>query len=790
LSVKELGLKSAYVNIKVNESNQANYDIAKESETTDKEESDSGLTLDVQHYELKDSRINYLDESSGMFLRISEFNHEGTGDFSAETSTLKTKTEALVSFAYDSTDYLNQTRLKLDADIAMDLKNMRFSFAENEALINQLPLTFDGYVQVNDDNQEMDISFKTPSSDFKNFMGVMPEEYAKNLDNVETTGNFSVDGKLYGVIDDTHIPKMNIILKSDNASFKYPDLPKAVENINLDAALVNETGLMEDMNLDLEKLTFKIDQDVFAANGKFRDLMGNTLVDLKAKGTLNLANINKAYPIESDMNLNGILNADMTTSFQMDDIEKERYENINSSGSASLRDFSYSSEDFPNPIQIGKAALSFNPGSVDLKEFDMKTGETDAQLKGKIENLMGYLFKGQPVKGNFNLTSNTFSVNDFMVKTTEEETAKKEQKKSPKGEEEAIKIPDFLDVVLNVEAKNVIYDNLKLSNAKGSLILRDETATLKNITTHIFGGEIGLDGSVATKGDTPKFNVDLSLKNLDITQSMKEMELLQNFAPIAKALVGNLSSSINLAGDLTKDLNPIYSSLSGEGLAELINVHVEKNNMPFVSSLNDQLNFVDFDKLNLKNLTTHFEFKNGGINFEPFEFNFNRDIKAKVSGNHSFDNQVNYVMNLDLPAKYLGSDISSNIAKLSKTDLESMMVQVPVRIEGEITRPKIKLDLQAATKELTDKIISEQKEDLKDKAKDKIKGLLGGNKEDTPKDSTQAKDTTSSKKSGEEEIKDKARQALKGLFGDKKKAEEKKEQPEKKTEEKKDQNDK
>src|SRR5699024_4973074 len=129
--------------------------------------------------------------------------------------------------------------------------NMRFTFKDNKALINQLPLTFDGYVQVNDDNQEMDLSFKTPSSDFKNFLGVIPEAYAKNLDNVETSGDFSVDGRLYGVIDDNHIPKINIALKSQNASFKYPDLPKSVENINLDAVLVDETGLMEDLNLKL-----------------------------------------------------------------------------------------------------------------------------------------------------------------------------------------------------------------------------------------------------------------------------------------------------------------------------------------------------------------------------------------------------------------------------------------------------------------------------------------------------------------------------------------------------------
>src|SRR5699024_7469989 len=134
----------------------------------------------------------------------------------AETSTLHTKTSALVSFTMDTINYLDKNALKLDADIEMDLKNMKFSFKKNEAKINQLPLSFDGFVKVNDDNQELDVRFKTPSSDFKNFLGLIPEAYAKNLEGVKTTGDFSVDGRLYGVIDDEHIPKMDIAMKSKN----------------------------------------------------------------------------------------------------------------------------------------------------------------------------------------------------------------------------------------------------------------------------------------------------------------------------------------------------------------------------------------------------------------------------------------------------------------------------------------------------------------------------------------------------------------------------------------------
>src|SRR5690606_28248812 len=136
-----------------------------------------------------------------------------------------------------------------DAVIQMDLENLRYTFLENQATVNQLPLTFEGWVQVNEDYNELDLKFKTPSSDFKNFLAVIPEVYAKNIENVQTNGDFVVNGMIKGIVDDTYIPQMDIRVTSNNASFKYPDLPKSVQDINLDVRVLNATGLADDTYL-------------------------------------------------------------------------------------------------------------------------------------------------------------------------------------------------------------------------------------------------------------------------------------------------------------------------------------------------------------------------------------------------------------------------------------------------------------------------------------------------------------------------------------------------------------
>ena len=212
----------------------------------------------------------------------------------------------------------------------------------------------------------MDLSFKTPSSDFKNFLAVIPEEYAKNLDGVTTTGDFRVSGTIKGIVDENTIPKLDIAMSSDNASFKYPDLPKKVDNITIDAQIKNETGKVDDTYLRLGNLTFTIDQDTFAAKGRIDGLTTNPLVDLALNGKLNLANLKKAYPIELDQDLNGMLTVNMTTKFDMESVDKKQYQNIKSNGTASLRDFKYTSPDLPKPLVMSQTDLKFNTSTINL----------------------------------------------------------------------------------------------------------------------------------------------------------------------------------------------------------------------------------------------------------------------------------------------------------------------------------------------------------------------------------------------------------------------------------------
>lgn len=762
IDIQGISSKNGLINILFNKGGLGNYDIALKDKTSADDKS-SPLSLNIKNYKFENFKFKYFDEVSKIKMLIDSINHEGTGDFAASNLDLVTRSTAKITLDMDKVNYMNNVPLILDAVLGIDLEKSKYSFKENKALINQLPLEFDGFIQLVDAGQEYDLKFKTPTSSFKNFLGIIPAAYASSLDNVKTTGDFTVAGFAKGLYSNTTVPKFNVAIASNNASFKYPDLPQSVQNIIIDSKIINETGILNDTYINLDKLSFKIDQDVFNAKANIKNISQNAIVDAALKGTINLAKLSQAYPIKLDKPLTGILKADVTTKFDMLSVEKSQYAKIKNAGTISLSDFEYADVN-GKTINISNALVQFNPSQVNLKQFNATTGKTDLSVTGVLENFYGFIFKNQELKGNFNLNSNQFTVSDFM--TTEEDS------EAASTKTEAMKIPAFLNCTLTAKANTVLYDNLTLKDVSGKLIVKDEKLTMENIKSSIFGGTIGLNGAVSTKGKTPTFEMNLGLNELDIAQSFNQLEMLKKIAPIARIINGKLNSTIKLNGFLNdKTLSPDLKTLTGDLLGRLLSTTINPSNSTLLTALGANLKFIDISKLELNNLKAAITFEDGMVNVKPFDINY-KDIKATVGGSHGFDQQMNYNLKFDVPAKYLGTEANALIAKLTPADAAKMQsILINAVLTGNFTNPKITTDIKSALTTLTNQLVAQQKQRLLNQGTSALSNYI--TKSQKPADSSKTAVPVTKqeiKTKAVEEVKTKANDLLKGLFNKRKKA--------------------
>ncbi|MDC1162249.1 AsmA-like C-terminal region-containing protein, partial [Tenacibaculum sp.] len=334
---------------------------------------------------------------------------------------------------------------------------------------------------------------------------------------------------------------------------------------------------------------------------------------------------------------------------------------------------------------------------------------------------------------------------------------KNETPKEENTSEESLKIPAFLNCKILADAKTVYYDNLTLKDVKGTLLLKDEKATLQNMNAGIFNGKIALNGEINTQKKQPTFAVKLGIKSFDISQSFNSMGLLQSLSPIAGAMDGKLNSDINLTGNLNKDFTPNLTSISGKALAELLTSKINPEKTKALSLLNDKLSFIDLTKIDLSDIKTHLSFKDGKVQVSPFNLKY-KDIGISIGGSHGFDQSMNYNATFNVPAKYLGNEVSGLLSKLSAKD-KNITVPVTANITGNMTSPKIQTDLSSSVTKLSQKLIQQQKDNL---INNTLGSLLGNKKKDTAKASVKDSKNNTVKK---------VTDVLGGLFGKKKKKE-------------------
>ena len=145
IEVNSIEIDQPVINAVVLKDSTANFDIMKSSEQTD--EASKPFNLDLQKLEINDAHISYKDEVSETIARFAGLDIDGSGNFSADQ--FKAATTFQADSAYiekGGTNYLNNSRISLDANTDIDLKNKVYQIIENTIGINDLKLETKGKV--------------------------------------------------------------------------------------------------------------------------------------------------------------------------------------------------------------------------------------------------------------------------------------------------------------------------------------------------------------------------------------------------------------------------------------------------------------------------------------------------------------------------------------------------------------------------------------------------------------------------------------------------------------------
>lgn len=656
----------------------------------------SKFSMSLQSYKIADAYVNYDDQQGNMQAIIEHLDHEGKGDFTQDLFTLETSTTAqAVTYRYGLVPYLSNTAAKIDADISVDNKTSTYTFKDGNVLLNNLKVAVQGFFRlVNDSTYGMDLSFKAPSTNFKDLLSLVPIMYQQDFNKIKTEGIAAFDGFVKGTYSSTQMPAFGLHLAVKNGFFQYPDLPKPVKNIQLAVNVSNPDGVPDHTVVDMPSAHLEMDNTPLDLRLLVKTPVSDMYVDGAAKGRLDLSKVTQFVKLESGTQLTGLLDADISAKGNMSAIEKQQYDRFYAAGSLLVNNLLYRSKDYPDGVKVNNLSLKFNPRNVTVEKFDGQYMGTNFQANGEVNNLLAYMFKNAPLDGKLNMKADQVDLDKWMGTTTATTTTADTAATAP------FAVPGNLDLNLQAQVGKVHYDKLDMTNLTGSLQIKDETVTLQQIKGNALQGSMEVNGSYSTKNSkqNPDINLAYNVQDLDVQQTFNAFNTVQKLMPIGQFLSGKITSQLKLAGKLGKDMMPQLSSLNGDGNLLLIEGFLKK--FAPVDQLASQLNVSQLKDVSLRDVKTYFAFENGRVKVNPFKIKVS-NINMAIAGSHGFDQSLDYTLQLALPRSVMGAQANSLINNLVTQAANkgvpvnvSDSVHLQVLLGGNITKPTYKTDLQ------------------------------------------------------------------------------------------------
>jgi hypothetical protein len=651
----------------------------------------TNVKVSIKNFTVVDGMLHYKDTTEKMEAILNCINATVSGNFAQMKTLLDINfTSSGIFFAMDNTPYLNYFPASMNAKVEADLQAFRFDLQENNMSLGALSLVLDGFVQVGDSSTTMDITIDAPQTGMNDLLRMVPQAFASYLEGIKTDGSVSLEGNIKGdFIDADRLPGFDLRFTVSDGIFQYPDLPKSINKITIDAQLTHPDNTnLDAMVIRIGKFFFNFGDNPIESGWLFTTPMSDLNIDGFFKGKVDLSTIKDIVPIEN-AELRGIINADVTMKGKMSDIEKEQYDRFKAAGYLSMKTFWFKSNDVPQGIEINETTMNFSPEKIDLKSFSAKMGESDFTLKGQLSNYINYVFRDGTLKGSFQHYSNYINANEFLDQEDNTVT-----ESAPVDSSNFI-VPDKLDLVFNSSINRMLFDNLNISGTRGKISIKERKAILDELKMDLLSGSMVLNGVYNTMDTNNVYSdMQLTVDNIDVSQTTASFTAIRKLAPIATYTEGRISLKMNYFAPFMSNGEIDMNKLNSRGFISSPSLLVKNN-----SALDQLAKTTNNDRY--KNLKTgpfkaNYIVENGKVVIEPFTVQV-EDKKMEIWGEHALNNVMDYRIKTTVAANELGKDVGNLVKLVSDPNRQ---LPVTVIIKGDIKKPAVSIDAKEALNQL------------------------------------------------------------------------------------------
>jgi hypothetical protein len=526
-------------------------------------------------------------------------------------------------------------------------------------------------------------------------------------------GQFIFDLDINGTNDPIQPVWVNCSFGVQNASLSEPGSGIRVDGLNLNGRYSNKGGPGKEF-LKMSDIRLR------SAAGPFKgELMitefAEPLVEGSAQGHLDMAVVHALFPMSTIETLKGgvQLNAEFRVKSYPDGDAENRYEILKCAGNLDLLGVDVSLRDDKRVYSNMRGTVYLRDNELGLEKVSVMLGSSDFLLNGVFRNLVPYFMHTDNLIANVDIKSRRINIDEDLGAEEREEKILRER---------SFVLPNDIVGTLYLDVDKMIYEKHSFEKLKANMTVQGRRLQFDRLSLSNGGSE--LMGSVTIEEQTPeifRINSQVVSQNINFTRLFKEWENFKQDAVKSQNIEGDAQANVEFEAlfDLRSGIKP-SSIVARIGLqidngrlrnVESFNALVESLKSSNVSRLalsKEEIKLLG-DKLKdlrFKRLTNTLVIRDQILVIPAMTIESSA-LDISLSGQHSFDNQIDYKFGFYLRDLKIKKETEFGVERDDGTGLH-----IFVRMYGDLYNPSIEWD-KDSRKEYTKAYNKQEKEDLK-----------------------------------------------------------------------------
>ncbi|MDO4755072.1 MAG: AsmA-like C-terminal region-containing protein [Parabacteroides sp.] len=362
ITIKDFSLMHPRFYGYVDSEGKANWEIYESS--SDSTSSQSPLpAFDIQKIRIHNGHFIYENQQDELFAEIAGFDVRLDGSLRRGANLLRLETRCS-SFHFQNPSYSlkNKLAFRLKSGVMIANQYQTFGLKDAELYINEIPFTANGAVRHQPEEQQtrIDLDMGLKISNINDLREFIPDAYLQDPTKMEAGGSIQLKGGVHGLLGDSILPDIHLSCLIDEGYYRIKENGKGFDTLALDLDLHLNGPHPDSSFLSLKEFKVKGQSTALTMQGRVRNLFRNPFVQANLKGEIDFTKIGKELLNPDTLLLEGIMKADLSATFTMDDLLASRFGKIHSSGMLNIDQLKAYSRPYDIDLFVSNASLKMD----------------------------------------------------------------------------------------------------------------------------------------------------------------------------------------------------------------------------------------------------------------------------------------------------------------------------------------------------------------------------------------------------------------------------------------------